>query len=234
MQTVEQQRIWDHFQTAGVSVFEHGRGRHAALIRESRRRLGSSGRVLNVGIGSGIIERRLLRDGWQVSALDPSREVVERLSLSGVDARIGVGQEMPFADGSFDLVIVSEVLEHIEATLRPAVYGEIARVLRRPGWIIGSVPYRENLLDNEVVCPDCGKIFHRWGHVSCFDLPDIRQELSNRFDVVLCRRVAFVDWTNATTPFRLIKASAHYLLGRLGEPIASPSILFAARALLAQ
>ena len=56
MQTVEQQRIWDHFQTAGVSVFEHGHGRYATLIRELRRRVGSNGRVLNVGIGSGIIE----------------------------------------------------------------------------------------------------------------------------------------------------------------------------------
>jgi hypothetical protein len=49
------------------------------------------------------------------------------------------------------------------------------------------------------------------------------------FDAVECRRRAFVDWAGARTPVRLVKGVIQAALGRLGEPIASPSISFAAR-----
>jgi SAM-dependent methyltransferase len=227
---VEQDRIWHHFQTTRVDSFDHARGRYAAMAAEARRRKGADGgRVLNIGIGSGAVERLLLARGWRVASLDPGETAVATLVPLGIDARCGYAQRMPFGDASFDVVVASEVLEHIEPATRDEVLAEVARVLVPNGWFIGSVPYCETLGDQEVICPDCGKVFHRWGHVSSFDVQMLQVELSRVFEAVSCRRLSFVDWAAARAPLALVKALAKSLLGWLGEPIASPSILFAAR-----
>jgi 2-polyprenyl-3-methyl-5-hydroxy-6-metoxy-1,4-benzoquinol methylase len=227
---VEQDRIWDHFQGTRVDSFQHARGRYTAMASQARRRLGrDGGRVLNIGIGPGTLERLLQADGWSVAALDPGAQAVQALQPLGIDARCGYAQQMPFEAASFDVVIASEVLEHIVPAVRAEVLREIARVLAPGGWFIGSVPYREVLADQEVICPDCAKVFHRWGHVSSFDTPQLRDELATVFTSVSCRLTAFVDWQAARTPVRLLKAVIQSVLGRMGEGLASPSILFAAR-----
>lgn len=227
---MEQHRIWEHFQTTRVDSFAHARGRYTAMAKQARQCLGrEGGRALNIGIGPGVLERLLQARGWQVAALDPSAATAAALAGSGVDARTGSAERMPFDPETFDVVLASEVLEHIEPAARVQVLAEVARVLSPGGWFIGSVPYREVLADQEVICPDCGKIFHRWGHVSSFDLPQLHSELSLAFSTVSCRRLSFVDWASARSPMRWVKAVVQSLLGRLGEPIASPSILFAAQ-----
>jgi SAM-dependent methyltransferase len=226
---LEQHRIWDHFQTTGVDSFEQARGRYQAIAGVVRRVHGRAGRVLNIGIGSGGLERLLVQQGWQVASLDPSPAAVEAMRALGLEAHCAMAQQMPLEDQRFDVVVASEVLEHLQPEVRAQALREVARVLQPGGWFVGSVPYREVLRDQEVVCPDCGKVFHRWGHVSSFDLDDIRRELGAVFGQVRCGRRAFVDWQAARTPMKLLKAVAHGLLGRLGEPIASPSIVFVAR-----
>lgn len=227
---MEQHRIWDHVQTTRLDFFDHARGRYAEMAALAQRSLGrGTGRVLNIGIGAGGLESILQGRGWRVSSLDPSNEAVQAQARRGIDAHCGYAQQMPFEAASFDIVVASEVLEHIEPETRVQVLCEIKRVLASGGWFIGSVPYREVLADNEVICPDCGKVFHRWGHVSSFDLPQMRAELATQLVEISCLRRSFVDWAGARTPMRLAKAAALSLLGRLGEPIASPSIVFAAR-----
>lgn len=226
---MEQHRIWDHFQTAGIGSFEQARGRYGAIARVVRRVHGNTGKVLNIGIGSGGLERLLAQRGWQVASLDPSPAAVDALRTQGFEAHCAMAQQMPLEDGRFDVVVASEVLEHLQPEVRAQALAEVARVLRPGGWFVGSVPYREVLRDQEVVCPDCGKVFHRWGHVSSFDLADIQRELSPFFSRVRCGRRAFVDWPAARTPVKMLKAVAHGVLGRLGEPIANPSIVFTAR-----
>ena len=230
---MEQHRIWDHVQTTRSDFFDHARGRYAAMAALAQHSFGrGAGRVLNIGIGAGGLESILQGRGWRVSSLDPSEETVRAQVHRGIDAHCGYAQQIPFEAESFDIVVASEVLEHIEPAARVEVLREIKRVLVGNGCFIGSVPYREVLADNDVICPDCGKVFHRWGHVSSFDLPQIRAELSTQFGEVSCLRRSFVDWGRARTPMRLAKAVALSLLGRLGEPIASPSIVFAAHSAL--
>jgi SAM-dependent methyltransferase len=227
---LQQDRIWNHFQTVRVDAFGAAGGRYAAMARHARGHVAASGaRVLNIGIGPGLLERTLKSQGWLVSAIDPSATAVQALQTAGIDAHVGYAQSMPFADASFDAVIASEVLEHLAPELRQVVLPEVRRVLRVGGWFLGSVPYREVLAEGEVICPDCGKVFHRWGHVSSFDSESLRAELSQSFDDVRCTRRSFVDWASARSPLRLAKAVARSLLGRMGQPIASPSIVFAAR-----
>ena len=198
---MDQDRIWEYFQTERVDTFNRARGRYAAMAALARRSFGrDGGRVLNIGVGSGDLERILLERGWRVASLDPSAKSLESLAGKAVDARVGYAQEMPFDAESFDVVVASEVLEHIETTTRAQALNQIARVLAPRGWFVGSVPYREVLSDHEVICPDCGKVFHRWGHVSSFDIPALRGELAHDFSAATCRRRSFVDWQAARSP----------------------------------
>jgi 2-polyprenyl-3-methyl-5-hydroxy-6-metoxy-1,4-benzoquinol methylase len=52
---------------------------------------------------------------------------------------------LPFASDSFDLVIFTEVLEHIAVTDPAVILGEIRRVLRRGGRMVLSTPNVANL-----------------------------------------------------------------------------------------
>lgn len=226
---MEQGKIWAHFQDPANEGFQTAEARYRALVGIVDRRA-ARGRALNLGIGGGGVERELQGRGWSVASLDPDANAVERLRADGVDARQGYAQQMPFDTGAFDAVVVSEVLEHIADELRPSVITELSRVLRPDGVLVGTVPYRENLSDQKTVCPACGNTFHRWGHVATFDIAAVRSLLSPHFRVQSCAPRCFVDWRGPFSARRTLKNIAKLVLGRMGEPIVIPSLLFIARA----
>lgn len=85
------------------------------------------GRVLDLGSGTGAVREAL--GERSVVALDP---VVEMLRLSPIDWRVaGVGEQLPFRDGSFDGVFSAYVFRNLSSV--QATLGEIARVLRPGG-----------------------------------------------------------------------------------------------------
>jgi SAM-dependent methyltransferase len=70
-------------------------------------------RVVEVGCGPGEFAARLQAQGIEVAALDQSEQMVELARTHGVDARVGVVQELPFADGSFDAAVANFMLYHV-------------------------------------------------------------------------------------------------------------------------
>jgi SAM-dependent methyltransferase len=56
-----------------------------------------------------------------------------------VDAECDLTQELPFADASFDTILLSDVLEHIPAPER--LWREMARLLKPGGELLSSVPF---------------------------------------------------------------------------------------------
>jgi SAM-dependent methyltransferase len=90
--------------------------------------------VLDVGAGSGRLLAALAPRGWTVSGVDPSAPLIEvaRERLPGAAERLLVtrAEDLPFAAGSFDLVIVIAVLEYTDVD---AAVGELVRVLRPGG-----------------------------------------------------------------------------------------------------
>lgn len=86
--------------------------------------------ILDLGAGTGrfssVLESAL---GAEVTAVDPSRNMLARIGrdVRRVAAR---AEDLPFGDGSFDLVFASMVIHHFESVTTAA--SEIARVLR-PG-----------------------------------------------------------------------------------------------------
>ncbi len=101
-----------------------------AAVSEVRR-----DRVLEVGCGEGELSERLAIElGAEVVALDQSPRMVELASARGIDASIGDVQELPFADGSFDVAVAAWMLYHVPDLDR--ALGELARVLVRGGRLV--------------------------------------------------------------------------------------------------
>ena len=84
--------------------------------------------------------------------------------------------ELPFADDTFDCVIISEVLEHLgedERALR-----EISRVLKPGGTLAASVPRR----GPELVCWALSRAYRTWpgGHIRVYRTAELRDKLERR------------------------------------------------------
>jgi SAM-dependent methyltransferase len=188
-----QEKIWEHFQNEGIDSFSQSQGRLEFLVRRLRPEM----RVLNIGVGNGVLETLAINKGVDIWSLDPSERAIERLRLSldvGEKAQAGYSQSMPFGNAHFDVVVMSEVLEHLDDAVLDATLSEIHRVLRAGGLFIGTVPARENLADSRVVCPDCGHQFHRWGHKHSFDVASLSAILATRFAIGAVSERFFIDW----------------------------------------
>jgi SAM-dependent methyltransferase len=88
--------------------------------------------VLEVGAGTGLWTRFLLGLGASMTIVEPDhemREVLERRSPS-VRSLAGRAEELPVADASFDVVLVSSAWHWFE---QPEATEEMARVLRDQG-----------------------------------------------------------------------------------------------------
>ena len=87
-------------------------------------------RILEVGCGEGELAERMLNElGAEVVAVDQSARMVEITRGRGVDARVDDVQDLPFADGEFDVAVAAWVLFHVPDVDR--AISELARVARR-------------------------------------------------------------------------------------------------------
>jgi SAM-dependent methyltransferase len=223
-----QDKIWDHFQLAHTEAFADARPRLDYLLRQARRKAGPRPTVLTVGVGDGYLERTIHDQGWLVTALDPVAGAAERLSAEGIDARQGVMEAMPFSDASFDVVIATEVLEHLSDVQGDMALAETARVLRRSGWFVGTVPANEDLTAHARTCPNCGHTAHHWGHQRSFTADSLRTDLRHHFAKVDISVRAFPDFKR-TGAQNLAKSTARWLLGRAGSAVSDPKLAFAAQ-----
>ncbi|MBA3375744.1 MAG: methyltransferase domain-containing protein [Actinobacteria bacterium] len=100
--------------------------------------IGRGRRVLDLGCRSGAFTRSFL-DGNEVVGLDVDRVALAKAAELGIEPVAGdVEEPLPFTDASFDAVVAGELFEHLR--FPSSLTGEVRRVLRPGGVIVGSVP----------------------------------------------------------------------------------------------
>ena len=149
--------------------------------------LDSGDRLLDMGCGGGRHAFAALRRGATVVAFDYSegelKDVRGVIGAMGVAGEIPAGTEwgtvngdalhLPFVDDSFDVIVASEVLEHLWAT--EWAMSELVRVLRPGGRIAVTVPSELP----ERICWKLDPDYHDvlGGHVRIFNRKDLEDRL---------------------------------------------------------
>jgi 2-polyprenyl-3-methyl-5-hydroxy-6-metoxy-1,4-benzoquinol methylase len=122
-------------------VFEARESRLRKALAAFERERGR-GPLLDVAAGSGLAAEALAAQGWTVTGLDLSAQLVEQIR-----ARPGVHEALqhdlsagplPFGDGTFAAVFAGEIIEHLVDTRR--FLDELRRVLRPGGLLVLTTP----------------------------------------------------------------------------------------------
>lgn len=121
-----------------TDVMSFGSGkwyRRDALVRAG---IGPGMKVLDVGAGTGavsLLAQELVTETGLVVALDPSRGMLAEAKQRGVKHTfMGLGERLPFADASFDVVSMGYALRHVADLV--LLFEEYRRVLKPGGKIL--------------------------------------------------------------------------------------------------
>lgn len=186
------------------------RSRQAKRLIDAIRRHVPTGRLLDVGAGTGILVEAAAEAGFRAEGVEPSRWMVARARQRGLPVHEGALGEVPLEPG-YDVITLVDVLEHV---MEPAALLAEANRLLKPGGIL------------LVVTPDLGSVAARllgprwWhfrvAHVGYFNRANLFSTLERTgFDVVRAFRPSWslpVDYLFA----RLAKYFP--LLGRVRPP----------------
>jgi len=124
------------------------------------------GAVLDAGCGDGALSRDVAQatGAPSVVGLDLSVRRALRAGTKGTGVSFTSGSiyDLPFADGRFELVLCTDLLEHLDDPQR--AMNELVRVSRR--WVIVSVPYSIRI--EKTLCPHCNRDYFLYGHQHSF------------------------------------------------------------------
>jgi SAM-dependent methyltransferase len=107
-------------------------------------RLAKGRRVLDAGCGSGYGAAKLAQEAREILAIDVSQEAVDeaRQQYPAANLRFECADclDIPAADGSFDLVVAFEIIEHLSDWRR--FLQQVRRILAPDGQFVVSTPNR--------------------------------------------------------------------------------------------
>lgn len=158
---------FDYFEEREDPATEHDERR----VREAimRRLPKTTKTVLDVGCGRAWVARDLCPRGITVCSMDVSmtnpRRALEKYPFTNHCALVADAFALPFADQSLDVVIASEIIEHVPDPR--AFVHELVRVLKPGGSLILSTPYKEKI--KYCLCIHCNRRTPLHAHIHSFD-----------------------------------------------------------------
>lgn len=162
--------------------------RSADVVRMISRAHGSS--ALDVGARDGHFSRLLAERFASVTALDLEQPQLQEPRISCVSGDV---TQLAFADNKFDLVVCTEVLEHIPTDRLADACSELARVTR--GYLMVGVPFKQDIRVGRTTCATCRAPNPPWGHVNVFD----EQRLRSLFSGLEVEELSFVGISGEST-----------------------------------
>jgi len=144
-------------------------------------------RVLEVGGGEGELAERIHDElGAEVIGVDQSERMVEIQRSKGIDARVGEVEELPFADGEFDVGVAAWMLYHVPDLDRGLA--ELARVLKPGGRLVAVTNAADHL-------HELWDLAHQTSSVGSFSFNSENAEESLRHHFASVERCDARGWT---------------------------------------
>lgn len=109
------------------------------------KRFRPSGRLLDIGCATGVFLDRARKSGYEVTGIDVSPELADYARKKfDLDIHQGYLEEQNFADGSFDVITMLDVIEHIPQYDK--LLPEIRRILKPGGILYLRTPSEDALM----------------------------------------------------------------------------------------
>jgi len=150
---------------------------HMFCMKTVKDLLGSKrGALLDIGCWRGTLEKLLPECEYTGLDIERAGDTPRNLILQDLDSK----PHLPFEDGTFDIIVCTEILEHLRWPEKVAM--EMRRVLKKDGVMIISLPNEFTIY---------GRLFHLFGrntmaeagHRRCFDLTEARRFMKANFAV---------------------------------------------------
>ena len=196
-------RFWDFYNNYPAfnnAWFSKAVGKGIIAFVEKYFKIG--GNVLDYGIGKGHFSNYLLDNkNLRIKACDFSLETVNNINNQFKDnpnfkgCFLVNGFPSSFNMGEFEVVFLIEAIEHLTDDYLLPTMAEANRILKPGGKFVVTTPNNENLLEQNVICPDCGGIFHRVQHVRSFTKESV-SALFNKygFKIIHCGATDFQEF----------------------------------------
>jgi len=140
----------------------------------------ANAKVLDVACGVGKLLKLIQEEkNTAVYGLDISSVAIQKLKNQGISGVVADCQNIPFKENTFDVVIATEILEHLSNPVR--TLEEIHRVLKIDGLLIVSVP-------NSVKGPS-----HTLEHLRAYNKASLEQQLTIYFSDIKTITVSEFD-----------------------------------------
>ncbi len=121
--------------------------------------------VLDLGGGSGHLALKLLERGSPTAIYDPSETSLSAAQLDELSIhKHFLGVIKLYQKKQYDIVILSEVIEHLLDHQLSNVAEDAASKVKPGGILVITAPNGEDLESNSSICPQCNAFFHRWQH----------------------------------------------------------------------
>ena len=175
--------------------------------------------MLDLGAGAGILPAMDFRGhARRICGVDPEPRVTENPYLH--EGKVGVGEKIPYANETFDVVIADNVLEHLAEP--EAVFAEVRRVLKPNGRFLFKTPNWHHYMP--LAAWATPHWFHKWfnqlrGRASIDTFPTVYRANTPRTLTRIGRKIGLQPGT-----FMLLESRPEYL--RVSAPTYLIGILY--------
>lgn len=106
---------------------------------------GRTSRILDIGCWPGYLSLYFKRLGWEVDAIDLKPDRIPKVSEAGIRVishNLNEIPKLPFPENHFDIILFTEVFEHLNPASFPELFAGIGQCLRPGGRLILTTPNR--------------------------------------------------------------------------------------------
>ena len=133
--------------------------------------------IIDIGCGNGLITNALSKK-YKILGVDRSSNALEFVKTEKL---LSDCDNINVSNNSFDLVLSSELLEHLPENIYLKTIEEFSRISK--SYVLISVPNEESINKGMICCPKCKYIYHRNLHMRSFTEDSIQQKF-NQFEVL--------------------------------------------------
>lgn len=168
---------YNYFESLSPSQYEEERRRNQLILKFAK--LTHNKTLIDIGTGAGWLPHLALKYTKNIFAIDLSDRQLKlaekRIGKANFVFRKGSLYKIPARNSSFDVIVASEVIEHLEYPEK--ALKEAHRILKDDGTLIITVPFKEKI--KYVTCMHCYKLTSVNGHLHSFDIRSLRKLLHN-------------------------------------------------------